>query len=100
MATYFRIKEITAPATVLRQGNLLGIDLGDFIYPEEVDTLVCTITVVYWDDSTGEHFVCEPKNAPVVKAAKVVAAAVVAPVETPAEVVPAPLEAGSEDTKA
>ena len=105
MAQYFRIKEITAPATVLRQGNLLNIELGDFIYPDEVSTLVCANTVVYWNDNTGEHYTIEPG---------VVAVAPAAPVpqvpetpetpetpEVPAKVVvPAPLESGSEDTKA
>ena len=91
MATYFRIKEITAPATVLRQGNLLSLDLGDFIYPEEVDTLVCINTVIYWDDNTGECFECTPKNTSVTTPTII---------EPSAEVVPAPLKAGSEDTKA
>ena len=66
MATYYRIKEITGPtgiATVLRQGNLLSIDLGDFIYPDEVETIACEYAVIYFDDNTGEHFTWEP-NAP------------------------------------
>lgn len=101
MAQYFRIKEISAPATVLRQGNLLSIELGDFIYPDEVDTLVCTSTVVYWDDNTGEHFTKEAATAPVPVKTKVAPVAPApAPVEETAEVVPAPLETGSEDTKA
>lgn len=93
--SYFRIKEITRPATVLRQGNLLNIHLGDFIYPDEVDTIVCDTAIVYWDDRTGEHFTWTPGEvaAPAPKAA---------PISKPAlaEVVPAPLETGSEDTKA
>jgi hypothetical protein len=103
MATYFRIKEITAPATVLRQHNLLSLELGDFIYPEELDTLVCANTVVYWDEHTGESFVCEPQNAPVINVNTNIASVpnnVVVPEQVPAEVVPAPLETGSEDTKA
>lgn len=58
-----RIKEITGPATVLRQGYLLGIELGDFIYPEEVATISSITPIVYWDDNTGEHFTWEPKKA-------------------------------------
>ena len=85
MATYFRIKEITAPATVLRQGiNVTSIDLGDFIYPDEVDTIVCTNAIVYWDDNTGEHFTWTPGTkavTPAPKSQKVVSAPVE---ETPA----------------
>ena len=89
MATYFRIKEITAPATVLRHGiNVTSIDLGDFIYPDEVDTIVCTNAIVYWDDNTGEHFTWTPEdvapvsdNVVVPKPQKVVSAPVK---ETPA----------------
>lgn len=79
MATYFRIKEITGPATVLRQGNVLSIELGNFIYPEEVDTIVSATPIVYFDDNTGEHFEWTPgaKAAPVAPPA--------APEETPPE---------------
>lgn len=101
--SYFRIKEITAPATVLRQGNLLGIDLGDFIYPEEVETLECSAIVVYWDDRTGEHFTWTPGDTPQ-PVVKETPAPTPTPepvvTKTPAEVVPAPLETASEDTKA
>lgn len=101
--SYFRIKEITRPATVLRQGNLLNIHLGDFIYPDEVDTIVCDTAIVYWDDRTGEHFTWTPDEvaepAPTPKTASV-PTNVVIPEPTSTEVVPAPLETGSEDTKA
>ena len=75
MAQYFRIKEITGPATVLRQGNLTPIELGNFIYPEEVDTIVSATSIVYFDDNTGEHFTWSPGA----KAAPVKAVAPVAP---------------------
>lgn len=65
MAQYFRIKEITGPATVLRQGTPLNIFLGDFIYPDEVDTIVSDTPIVYWDDNTSEHFTWAPAAAPV-----------------------------------
>lgn len=99
--SYFRIKEITRPATVLRQGNLLNIHLGDFIYPDEVDTIVCDTAIVYWDDRTGEHFTWTPGEVaePTPKTASV-PTNVVIPEPTSTEVVPAPLETGSEDTKA
>ena len=58
--SYFRIKEITSPATVLRQGSPLGIELGDFIYTDEVETIVSETPIVYWDDRTGEHFTWTP----------------------------------------
>lgn len=99
MAQYFRIKEISAPATVLRQGNPLNVFLGDFIYPEEVSTLVCANTVVYWDDNTGEHFTVEPGTVAETTPAPPAPPAAQEPVVPPApvdEVVPAPLEAGSE----
>ena len=105
MAQYFRIKEITSPATVLRQGNLLNIELGNFIYPDEVDTIVSETDIVYWNDNTGETFTWTPTTKPVsktTKAAAPVAPHVAAVVEAPAEtvVVPAPLATGSEDTQA
>jgi hypothetical protein len=98
--SYFRIKEITSPATVLRQGNLLNIHLGDFIYPDEVATIVCDKVIVYWDDRTGEHFTWAPGDttAPVVETP--VEAPTGVTVETSTEVAPAPLEAEGEDTKA
>ena len=68
MATYYRVTTLAAAATVLRQGiNVTGIDVGDFIYPEEIETIVCTGPVGYWDDNTCEHFVWTPgnKSAPV-----------------------------------
>jgi hypothetical protein len=105
MAAYFRIKELTAPATVLRQGNLLGIDLGDFIYPEEVPTIVCTEAIVYWDDNTCEHFTWTPGEVTKPTTASV-PNNVVVPVtplveEVPLEgVVPSDVETGSEDTQA
>lgn len=104
MAQYFRIKEISAPATVLRQGNLLGIDLGDFIYPDEVDTIVCVNAIIYWDDNTGEHFTWTPGDTVPVPATEVVVPSV-EPVSileaTPAEgVVPSTLETGSKNSKA
>ena len=71
MAQYFRIKEITGPATVLRQGNLLSIELGDFIYPDEVDTIASATTIVYWDDNTGEHFTWEASTPKAATAPKV-----------------------------
>ena len=100
MAQYFRIKEISAPATVLRQGNLLNIELGDFIYPDEVSTLVCANAVVYWNDNTGEHYTIEP-GVVVVAPPTTPPPQVPQVPEVPAKVVvPAPLESGSEDTKA
>ena len=89
MATYFRIKEITAPATVLRQSNLLMLELGDFIYPEEIDTIACDANITYWDDRTGEQFTWTPS-----------AKTLSVPKQAPVQVVPAPLETGSENTKA
>jgi hypothetical protein len=106
MAQYFRIKEISGPATVLRQGNLLNIELGHFIYPDEVDTIVSDTAIVYWNDNTGETFTWTPGTVKVQKPnpkpveAAPVASVVETPAETQAEVVPAPLAAGSEDTQA
>ena len=105
MAQYFRIKQISGPATVLRQGNLLRIELGDFIYPDEVDTIVSETDIVYWNDNTGETFTWTPGKKQTPKAVKALApvAPQAAPVaETPEEtaVVPAPLAAGSETSKA
>lgn len=102
MAQYFRIKEITSPATILRQGNLLNIELGHFIYPEEVETIVCSSPVVYWDDNTGEHFTVESKGVPAAPSITVppVETAPEMVEESTQEVVPAPLETGSEASKA
>lgn len=87
MPAYFRIKEITAPATIVRQGiNVQDIHLGDFIYPEEIDTIVCVNEIVYWDDSTGEHFTWTPGETP----ATVVVPKVPAKSVTPAPVVETP----------
>ncbi len=86
MANYYRIKEITGPATVLRQGNLLNIELGDFIYPNEVDTIVSATPIVYFDDNTGEHFTwpTEAPKAPKAPAPKVEVKEPEPPVEEPA----------------
>ena len=106
--SYFRIKEITAPATILRQGNLLGLDLGDFIYPDEIETLASSAPIVYWDDRTGEHFTWNPGTGTAAPVAAIVAAIVAeTPIAAPVVeatvkevVVPSTMETGSEDTKA
>jgi hypothetical protein len=85
MANYYRIKEITGFATVVRQGSLLSLDLGDFFYPEELDTLAGDGAVVYFDDNTGEHFTWEPAAAPALKSAPVVPKAPAKQPEAPAE---------------
>jgi len=107
MSAYFRITELTAPATVLRQGNLLDIHLGDFIYPEEVQTISCTNTVGYWDDNTCERFTWAPGDIATVVVSVVETSLVEAPVietlveEAPAEgVVPSDVETGSKSSKA
>lgn len=89
MPNYFRIKEITSPATVLRNGgHVLDIHLGDFIYPDEVATIVCNSPVIYWDDTTGETFTWTPaSNTP--KAATVVAKTLTAVGPTAVAKVPA-----------
>lgn len=82
MAQYFRIKEITGPATILRQGNLLGIELGDFIYPEEVESIASATPIVYWDDNTSEHFTWTPAAPKAAKPAAKAPEIVEAPAKT------------------
>jgi hypothetical protein len=98
--SYFRIKETTSPVTVLRQGSLLGIDIGDFIYPEELETLVCSASVTYYNDRTGEHFTWTPGDTAPVSSNAVVTPAVETPVvETTEEVASSDAETGSKNTK-
>ena len=87
---HFRVKELSGAATIVRRvDNKLRLEVGDFFYPEELETLVVEGSLVYWNDATGETFVVGSQPLSAVEPAAEVVPEPAAAVE-PAAVEPAP----------
>ena len=76
---HFRVKEIQGAAYIVRAfDNKLKLEVGDFFYPEELETLEVSGVLVYWNDSTGETFTAD-SQVPIAKEAPEPAAEPTAP---------------------
>lgn len=82
---HFRVKELQGTAYIVRAfDNKLKLEVGDFFYPEELETLEVSGVLVYWDDATGETFTVgalpvTPETAP-----EAITKSAVKPAEKPA----------------
>lgn len=80
---HFRVKEIQGTAYIVRAfDNKLKLEVGDFFYPEELETLEVSGVLVYWNDATGETFTAGTQAAPVIATVEL---PIEAPVEAPAD---------------
>lgn len=95
------IRETTGYPTVIRNGQVVQLSLGEEFTEDELDSLTCGTFVTYICKETSQVTTKRAGETAAPKSVPVIPKAVEEPaVEAPTEVVPAPLETGSETPEA